>query len=200
MALRLGTENKRQVYIVVALFALIVVHWRLGGLRIVLEAPPRPPARRQRLPAPAQRAPAPAAGRAGCNSYNSASRTGCPEADQRRYRPCAALGQAGPERSRWSIRAPAGTSSPPNPRRARIEKPGQERPQRRAHRGTRPAGPPEPPKPPAIDLKYFGYTQTKDKSLQAFFRAWGRHFYGQNRRDRRSSLQGRAPSSRPAYR
>jgi hypothetical protein len=43
--------------------------------------------------------------------------------------------------------------------------------------GARPGGPvvnaaptvPEKPKAPPIDLKYFGYTLAKDKSLQAFF-------------------------------
>jgi hypothetical protein len=36
-------------------------------------------------------------------------------------------------------------------------------------RANAPVLPPAPPRPPAIDLKYFGYSQDKNKALRGFF-------------------------------
>ena len=166
MALLLGTENKRQVYILIALAVVIVC---VGGYQIrdsffaSAPAPARPvPAVSRLSGAQAE----PASGRA--TLANPATSSG-PEAqklsnadiDPALHLDKLALSEQveyrGTGRNIFSAQ-----SAPP-----RIEIPVA---------GARPgqlaviAAPivPEKPKPPAIDLKYFGYTQAKDKSMQAF--------------------------------
>ena len=99
MALRLGAENKRQVYLVIGLFAVILVIACVEIFGAFWHSSSTPGLAAAATP-PAQRAPATAG-----------------------TLPAAALTPVAP-----SV-----------------------------------------PRPPAIDLKYFGYTQTKDKSLQAYF-------------------------------
>jgi hypothetical protein len=166
MALRLGTENKRQVYILVALAVMIVC---VGGYEIKdnffgsapVAAPPVPAASRpsghQFVPANGRAAAANPAASSGPEAQKFSNADIDPVLNLDKLAQTEQVEYMGAGRNIFSA------SSAP----ARIETPVA---------GARPGGPavsaaspvPERPHPPAIDLKYFGYTQAKDKSLQAF--------------------------------
>jgi hypothetical protein len=165
MALRLGTEKKGQVYLVIALFALIVC---IGGYEIkdsfFGSAPAHSAASAATRPATAQ----PANGRAAAATPSASGGQEAQKLSNAGIDPALRLDKLalseeveylGTGRNIFSAE-----SAP-----VRIETPVA---------GPRPGGlpavnaapiVPEKPRPPAIDLKYFGYTQAKDKSLQAFF-------------------------------
>ena len=156
MALRLGAENKRQVYLVVALFALIAVigGWQIYGMFSTPSTPVRPTA------PPAQRAPA---------AVGSLPATAIPSKDAQKINnagldPTLHLDKLA--RNESVVYAGTGRnifSAESTP--VRIETPAASA---RTAATLTPVVP-AVPRPPAIDLKYFGYTQTKDKSLQAYF-------------------------------
>ena len=166
MALQLGTENKRQVYMLAALLVVIVL---IGGYElkqyfISPTAPARPAA--ATVPASAK----PAAGRETAATQAASEGKEAQKLTNAGIDPALHLDRlaftesveyAGTGRNIFSVEsAPAGL--------ARIETPvAGARP---GHPVVKmPPPPPEKPRPPAIDLKYFGYTQARDKSLQAFF-------------------------------
>jgi hypothetical protein len=165
MAMPLGVENKRQVYLVVALFALIVC---IGGweIRGYFAAPPTSPRPVAPVPSPALHAAAPV-----------------PSA------PIAATSSAGPEAERLlntgldptlhfdKLALSESVEYGGNGRNifsaesipVKIEAPVKSARPNGQPNVSAPPPRPEPPKPPSIDLKYFGYTQTKDKSIKAYF-------------------------------
>lgn len=165
MALALGTENKRQVYLVIALFAAIVciggyeAYQNFGGPSITPSRPVaavQPPTALQ--PAPVYNRLAAAASAANGREAQKLSNAGIDPAlhldklllsEQVDYR--------GTGRNIFS-------AGPTPAEAAAIEKPV------KSARNNQPVvnTPPPPPRPPAIDLKYFGYAQAKDKSIQAF--------------------------------
>jgi hypothetical protein len=160
MALRLGTENKRQVYLVIGLFAVILVG---AGVEIFgsfgSSTPPPAPA----APPPAARAPAtagsPPAAATPANDAQKLSNAGLdPALHLDKLARNESVVYAGTGRNIFSAEsAPVKIETPAAGARAAQAA------------ALASAGPPAPPKPPAIDLRYFGYTQAKDKSLQAFF-------------------------------
>lgn len=164
MALRLGVENKKQLYIVIGLFAVILplAVWEIYGMVSSPSAPARPAS-----PAVAEVQHAATITNAGAGG---ATATAGPEAQRisdsdidptlhfDKLAESELVAYAGTGRNIFSAE-----SAPPVieqlVKSARNDQPN--------------VTPPTPafvaPKAPPIDLKYFGYTQTKDKSLKAFF-------------------------------
>ena len=157
MAVRLGTENKRQVYLVAGLFTIILL---VGGWQIygALSGPSTPP--------PAQVATAanihPIAGGSSTAAGPEAQKLSNADIDP--FLHFDKLAQSEDVEYGGAGRNIFSAESAP----IEIEQPVKNARAEAALAASVPTGPPPPPKPPAIELKYFGYTQAGDKSLQAF--------------------------------
>ena len=168
MAIKLGTEKKSQVYLVVALFAVIVC---IGGYEIkdnfFTSAPTHAPQTVRPVAVPAVNAPANAQKATATPSVaaqeaQKLSNAGIdPALHLDKLAQTESVEYLGTGRNIFSAEsAPA-----PIEKLAASPRPGQP-----GHPGVNAApAAPVKPTPPAIDLKYFGYTQAKDKSLQAYF-------------------------------
>jgi hypothetical protein len=161
MALRLGAENKRQVYLVVALFAVVAV---AGGYELYgsffSSAPPPRPVPVQTLPSTSHLAASSSSGQAaqGADAQKLTNNGLDPSLHFDKLAQSEDIEYAGTGRNIFSAdSAPApieNLAAPARPTGPVVYTP---------------PAPTGPPKPPAIDLKYFGYSQAKDKSFRAFF-------------------------------
>jgi hypothetical protein len=161
MALSLGTENKRQVYLVVTMFAFIAVYGSyqlyhvFGGSSATTNT----------VPAPVRAVPVATAGN---HAGTTVGFPPGPDAERltnvgldptlhlEKLAQNESVEYSGTGRNIFSAE-----SAP-----VQIEPPVKSA--RDVAQATLPPPPPEAPKPPAIDLKYFGYAQSKDKSIKAF--------------------------------
>jgi hypothetical protein len=153
MAMRVGAENKKQLYIVIALFAVIAI---VGGYELIGNFGGSSPARP--APPPARTTPAAATSAAGPEAEKISNAGIDPTLHFDKLAQSEDVEYEGTGRNIFSAEsAPAAIPKPLAPGR------------NNAANVTLPTGPPPPPKPPSIDLKYFGYEETPDKSLKAFF-------------------------------
>jgi hypothetical protein len=166
MALKPGFENKRQVYLLAALGAIILV---AGGYEIYdyfiaspTPAQPIPVATPRPVAQTASGQPATASASApDAEKLSSVSNSGLdPTLHLDKLLLAEQVEYAGSGRNIFSAdSAPFIPPTPTHPARPNGNKASIQIP----------SGPPPPPQPPAIDLKYFGYAQSADKSLKAFF-------------------------------
>jgi hypothetical protein len=153
--MNLGTENKRQVYLVIALFGFIFLYggyqvYRMFGGGAVHNTPATPPTSAGRLASGPGTGSAPEGPDAQRLSNNGLD----PTLHLERLALNESVEYSGTGRNIFSAEsAPVKIEEPIAPAR---------------EEAVVPQGPPPPPKPPAIELKYFGYAQSKDKSLKAF--------------------------------
>jgi hypothetical protein len=156
MAMRLGTENKRQVYLVIGLFTCIFIYggWKLFQSFTSPSTPPRP------VTTPV--ASRPVTETASTPDGQDAEKLSNPGIDPTLHFDKLIQSEdvryAGTGRNIFSAEsAPIAIEAPIKSARAG------------APAVTVPTTAPASPHPPAIDLKYFGYSQAADKTLQAFF-------------------------------
>lgn len=169
MAIQLGTENKRQVVVVIALFAFILGY---GGWQVIksLNAPStsvRPVAVSN---PPALRVPSQPAGGQTSGTANSPSATQGTEAQKLNNAgldPTLHFGRLAQTEEVEYRGTGRNIFSAESAQPVRIEAPAKSARENQVAVTTPMV--PEVPKPPAIDLKYFGYTLAKDKSIRAFF-------------------------------
>jgi hypothetical protein len=157
MALKLGTENKRQVYLAVGLFAVVLIAG-IYEISTYFGGSPTPTPR----PAPVQTAATSRTAKAAAAGPDAQKLTNQgldPTLHFDKLAQSEDVEYEGTGRNIFSadsapVIPPTIAPARPGPNVASVELP---------------KGPPPPPKPPAIELKYFGYTQSKDKSIKAFF-------------------------------
>lgn len=159
MAIKVGTENKRQVYLLVGLFAVILVialYEIFGGSSkpAAINTAQNSTANQQRAngQAPQQSANGPAAEKVADENIN-------PELHLVRLGESEAILYGGRGRNIFSADSLPMEEMEQPLKDARNNGPN----------GTPEVAIPQAPKAPPIDLKYFGYTQTRDKTLRAFF-------------------------------
>jgi hypothetical protein len=166
MAIPLGIENKRQVYIVIGLFVAIIggaiyeFHDSFGGS----PAPTPPPIVNQAATSNTRTTSnaRPSSGNQSSQGPEATKLSGTgldPTVHFDRLAESEDVEYAGTGRNIFS----AESIAPPPVLEAVLKSPRNTAPE--------PFVPPVPPKPtaPPIDLKYFGYTQAKDKSIKGFF-------------------------------
>jgi hypothetical protein len=147
--MRLGTENKRQLYLVIAMFAFIFLY---GGYQLYrmfgASSTPAPGP----LVVQLKSVPGSPAG----PEAQKLSNTGLdPTLHLERLALNESVEYSGTGRNIFSAESAPVIEEPIKSARNEPEV-------------VLPTGPPPPPAPPKIDLKYFGYAQAKDKSLKAF--------------------------------
>ena len=154
MAIPLGLENKRQVYTVIALAAVIV---GVGGYELYnnFSSPSTPAPAAANVPG--RRAAGPAApNTAGPQAQRITTSANIdPALHLDKLAQSEDVVYAGTGRNIFSAES-APVAIPQPIKSARNTPPPTAAP------------PPGPPRPPAIDLKYFGYSQSSDKQLRAF--------------------------------
>ena len=155
MALALGTENKRQVILVIVLFAVVL---GAGGFELYkyFSGPSTPTA-----PPPAAQRPNSAPVNSAPTAGNQAQKLSNADIDPTLHFEKLAQSEdveySGTGRNIFS----AESAPPPIPQPIAPVRPNGNAVAQNV--------PPPPPKPPDIDLKYFGYTQDDQKNLKAFF-------------------------------